>query len=140
MNMPINVFGNSSSSLDNGNKTDTVLFVQILYLRNIYIESNIEEDTDMKNQHRVKNPKDQMSIRDAASKNFFETFFKDPSIIKNACNVDFKMLNIFCFLNIDLSIFDNDRELLKIRNRDDQLRELQYKIEKHDYEKNFKIS
>ena len=37
--MPINVFGNSSSSYDNGNKIDTSLFVQKPYLRTIYIKT-----------------------------------------------------------------------------------------------------
>ena len=44
LNMPINVFGNSSH--DNNNKIDTSLFVQRPYLRAIYIEANIEEDID----------------------------------------------------------------------------------------------
>ena len=47
--MPINVFGNSNSN-DNGSKIDTFLFVQKLYLRTNYIEANIEEDIDLKNQ------------------------------------------------------------------------------------------
>ena len=51
--MPINVFGNSNS-IDNGNKIDTSLFVQKLYLRTIYIEANIEEGIDLKNQYRIK--------------------------------------------------------------------------------------
>ena len=45
--MPINVFGNSSSPYDSGNKIVTSLFVQKLYLRTIYMESNIEEDMDL---------------------------------------------------------------------------------------------
>ena len=52
--MPINVFGNSNSN-DNGKKTDTSLFVQKPYLRTNYIEANIEEDIDLKNQNRIKN-------------------------------------------------------------------------------------
>ena len=67
--MPINVFGNSSSSHDSGNKIDTTLFVQKPYLRNNYIESNIEEDIDLKNQFRIKNLKHPICIRDACSKN-----------------------------------------------------------------------
>ena len=50
--MPINVFGNSS--INSGNKIDTSLFVQKPYLRTNYIESNIEEDLDLKNQYRIK--------------------------------------------------------------------------------------
>ena len=47
LNMPINVFGNSSNN-NNDNKIDTSLFVQKPYLRTNYIESNIEEDIDLK--------------------------------------------------------------------------------------------
>ena len=47
--MPINVFGNSFNN--NDNKIDTRLFVQKPYLRTNYIESNIEEDLDLKGQY-----------------------------------------------------------------------------------------
>ena len=47
--MPINVFGNSNSN-DNGNRIDTSLFVQKPYLRSNYLESNLEEDIDLKDQ------------------------------------------------------------------------------------------
>ena len=50
--MPINVFGNSSSSHDKGNKIDTSFFVQKTYLRHNYIESNIEEDIDLKKTYK----------------------------------------------------------------------------------------
>ena len=50
--MPINVFGNSNSK-NSDNKIDTSLFVQKPYLRSIYIEANIEEDIDLKNQFRI---------------------------------------------------------------------------------------
>ena len=46
--MPINVFGNSSSSYDK--KIDTSLFVQRHYLRKKYIEAKIVKDIDLKNQ------------------------------------------------------------------------------------------
>ena len=45
--MPIDVFGNSDSK-NSENKIDTSLFVQKHYLRTNYIESNIEEDIDLK--------------------------------------------------------------------------------------------
>ena len=61
--MPINVFGNNSNNSDN--KIDTSLFVQKLYLRTNYIESNIEEDIDLKNQFRFKNLPDPVSIPEA---------------------------------------------------------------------------
>ena len=50
--MPIYVFGNSFSSHGYGNKIDTSIIVPNLYLRTNYIESNIEEDLDLKNQHK----------------------------------------------------------------------------------------
>ena len=49
MKMPINVFGNSVSSHDKSNKTDTSTFLEKPYLRTNYFESNIEEDIDRKN-------------------------------------------------------------------------------------------
>ena len=45
--MPINVFGNSSNKSEQ--KFNTRFFVQKPYLRTNYIESNIEEDIDLKN-------------------------------------------------------------------------------------------
>ena len=44
--MPIKIFGNSSN--DNDNKIDTALFVQKPYPRTNYIETNIEEDIELK--------------------------------------------------------------------------------------------
>ena len=79
--MPINVFGNSTSTYDN-NKIDTSLFVQKLYLRTNYIESNIEEDIDLKNQYRIKNIPDPISITEACSKKYVDNKFNDASIIK----------------------------------------------------------
>ena len=45
--MLINVFGNSNSN-DNGNKIDISSIVQKFYLGTIYMESNIEEEIDIK--------------------------------------------------------------------------------------------
>ena len=64
--MPNNVFGNSNSN-DNGNEIDTSLCVQRPYLRINYIESEVEEDIDLKNQFRIKNLPDPSSIREACS-------------------------------------------------------------------------
>ena len=79
--MPMNVFGNSSH--DNNNKIDTSLFVQKQYLRTNYIEANIEEDIVLKNQYRIKNLPDPISIREAASENYVDNLFNDPKIKKN---------------------------------------------------------
>ena len=90
--MPINVFGNSSSNSDN--KIDASLFVQKPYLRHNYIEANIEEDIDLKNQFRNKNLPDPLSIREAASKIHVDNFFNDPSTVKNNAHIDLKDRNI----------------------------------------------
>ena len=63
--MPMYVFGNSSNNFDN--KIDTSLFVQKPYMRIDFIESNIEEDIDLKNQYRMKQLPDPISIREAVS-------------------------------------------------------------------------
>ena len=83
--MPINVFGNSSNSSDN--KIDTSLFVQKPFLRTNYLESNIEEDIDLKNQFRIKNLPDPISIQEPASKNYVDDKFNDPSIFKKTLHI-----------------------------------------------------
>ena len=92
--MPINVFGNSSSSYDNGNKIDTSLFVQKLYLRTIYVESILEEDIDLKIQYRVIILPDPISIRETHNKNYVVNKFLDPSLMKNTTHVDFNDKNL----------------------------------------------
>ena len=52
--MPINVFGNRSSSYDIGNKSDTSIFVQKPYLRTNFREAKIEEDIDVKTKTELK--------------------------------------------------------------------------------------
>ena len=91
--MPINVFGNSNSN-NSDNKIDTSLFVQKPYLRTNYIESNIEEDIDLKNQLRIKNLPDPISIGEPVSKQYLDNKFNDPSIIKNTSHVDFNDKNL----------------------------------------------
>ena len=90
--MPINVFGNSSNSSDN--KIDTSLIVRKPYLKSNYTESDIEEDIDLKMQYRIKNLPDPISIREAASKNYVDNLFNDPSIIKNSAHIDLNDRNI----------------------------------------------
>ena len=53
--MPINVFGNSSCSHDNGKKILNSIFGQRINLRTNYIVSKIQEDINMKNQVKMKN-------------------------------------------------------------------------------------
>ena len=90
--MPINVFGNCSNNSDN--KIDTSLFVQKPYLKTNYLEANIEEDIDLKNQYRYKNLPDPTNIQDACSKNYVDKKFNDPSIIENTAHVDFNDKNL----------------------------------------------
>ena len=92
LNMPINVFGKSSNNSDN--KIDTSLFVQKPYLRTNYIESNIEEDIDMKNQYRIKNLCDPVSKPEAASKSHVDNLFNDSNIVKNNAHTDLNDRNI----------------------------------------------
>ena len=91
--MPINVFGNINSN-DNGNKIDTSIFVEKPYLRTNYIESNIDEDIDLKNQFKNKNLPNPLSIREACSKNYVDDLFNDPSILKYTAHIDLNHRNI----------------------------------------------
>ena len=90
--MPINVFGNSSSNSDS--KIDTSLFVQKPYLRTNYIESNIEEDIDLKNEYRIKNIPDPISTTEACSKKYVDNLFNNSSIVKNDAHIDLNDRNI----------------------------------------------
>ena len=92
--MPINAIGNSNSN-DNGNKIDTSLFVKKPYLRTNYMEAKVEEDIDLKNQYRIKNLPDPVSLREPVAKSYVDNNFNDLSIIKNTDHADFndKYLN-----------------------------------------------
>ena len=101
--MPINVFANSSSSYNNDKETDSSLFVEEPYLRTNYIEGNFEEDIDLKNQYRIKNLPDPISVREAASKNYVDNLFNDPGIIKNTKDIDLndKVISNVTYLEIN---------------------------------------
>ena len=86
------MYGNSSNNSDN--KNNTSLFVQKPYLRTSYIESDIEEDIDLKNQFRIKNLPDPISIRELTSKNYVDNLFNDPKIVKNNAHIDMNGRNI----------------------------------------------
>ena len=57
-------------------------------MRTNYIQSDVEEDIDLKKQFRIKNLPDPISIGEAVSKNYVDKKFNDPSIIKNTSLVD----------------------------------------------------
>ena len=84
--MPLNVFGNSSNNSEH--KIDTSFFVQKPYLRTKYLESNLEEDIDFKNQYRIEKLSDPISIREPASKKYVDILFNDPSIVKNNAHIE----------------------------------------------------
>ena len=90
--MPINVFGNSSNNATN--KNDTSLFVQKPYLRTNYIESNIEEDINLKNQYKIINLQDPSDTNDACDKNYVDNLVNDPSIVRNDAHIDLNDRNI----------------------------------------------
>ena len=109
--MPINVFGNSSH--DNNNKIDISLFVQKPYLRSNYLEANIEEDIDLKNQYRIKNLPDPLSITEAASKNYVDNSINGISLVRNNKNNNFGKYNLTNINSITLNIqAENDNEVI----------------------------
>ena len=68
--MPMNVFGSTSSTgLTN---IDTTLFVQKPYLRTNYIESDMEEDIDMKQKFKITNLVDPTNDFEAANKAYVD--------------------------------------------------------------------
>ena len=109
--MPINVFGNSSKNSDN--KIDTSMFVQKPYLRTNYIESNIEEDINLKNQFRIENLPDPISIREAASKNYVDSSIDEPSLVRNNKDNDFGNYNLTNINSITLNAQEeNDNQVI----------------------------
>ena len=109
--MPINVFGNSSH--DNNNKIDTSLFVQKPYLRTKYIEANIEEDIDFKNQLRIKNLPDPTNLQDACNKNYIDNAIDEVSLVRNNKDNDFGNYNLTNINTITLNKpAENDNEVI----------------------------
>ena len=99
--MPINVFGNSSSSNDNNNKIDTSRFVQKSYLKSNYIETDIEHDMNLKNQYRIINLPNPINNKDAINKIYIDTKIADI-IKRNIQNDDY------------ISFLDNDNVEYKL--------------------------
>ena len=58
------------------------------------MESNIEEDIDLKNQYRNKNLPDPTEIQDACSINYVDKSINNPSIIQNTEQIDLNDRNI----------------------------------------------
>ena len=85
--MPINVFGSTSGNTEY--KNDTSLFVRKHFWRTNFLESISEEDSDMKNQYRIKIVRDSKTIRESVSETYVDNKYNDSSIIKNTAHVDF---------------------------------------------------
>ena len=110
--MPINVFGNSSNNSDN-NKIDTSLFVQKPYLRTNYIEADIEEDINLKNQYRIKNLPDPINIGEATSKNYVDNSIHEVSLVRNNKDNIFGNYNLTNINSITLNKqAENDNEVI----------------------------
>ena len=99
--MPINVFGNSLNNSEQ--KIDTSLFVQKPYLRTNYIEANIEEDLDLKNQYRIKNLPNPTNLQDACSKNYVDNAINEISLVRNNRDNDFGNYNLTNINSITLN-------------------------------------
>ena len=109
--MPINVFGNSSNNSDN--KIDTSLFVQKPYLRTNYIEADIEEDIDLKNQYRIKNLIDPINLHDACNKNYIDNIIDELSLVRNNKDNGFGNYNLTNINSITLNKqAENDNEVI----------------------------
>ena len=81
--MPINVVGSTSEKMEK--RIYTSSFVQNPYLGVYYIESNIEEDFDMKKQFEIEIiPISRCSQEDASMFHVADEF-NDPSKIKKHC-------------------------------------------------------
>ena len=90
--MPINVLGNSL--IISEKKLDTSIFVQTPFLRPNYIKSNLEEDIEMKNQFKIKNLIDPISIREACSKIYVDNKFKNDNSFNDVALANIKIVKV----------------------------------------------
>ena len=97
--MPTNVFGNSSNNSEN--KIDTSRFVQKSYLRSNYIETDIDQEINLKNQYRIINLPDPINDKDGINKIFIDKKIADI-INRNNQNNDY------------ISFLDNDNVEYKL--------------------------
>ena len=108
--MPINLVGNTCFSNEKGNILDTSSIAQQPYLSCNYIESNIEEKIDRKNQFRIKHlpcPSENTYVH---CKSHMDSSLNDPSTSRNTEGIDFKdkiFGNIFLTTHfyVDIAIY-----------------------------------
>ena len=98
--MPISVFGNSVQN--NDNKFDNSQYVQKPYLKVNYIESNIDQNIDLKNQYRINNIPQPNKDNDILSKIYIDNKIADV-IKRNIQNDEY------------LSFLDNDNKDYKVQ-------------------------
>ena len=98
--MPINVFGNSIQN--NSKKIDISQYVQKPYLRSTYIESNIDQDIDLKNQYRIINIPTPINEKDIVNKIYIDNKIGDI-IKRNIQNDEY------------ISFLDNDNNEYKLQ-------------------------
>ena len=99
LNLPISVFGKSNQNIIN--KIDNSQFVQKSYLRSNYIEENIDQDIDLKNQYRITNIPTPVNDKDFVKKIYIDNKISDI-IKKNNQNNDY------------ISFLDNDNVEYKL--------------------------
>ena len=63
-------------------------------MRNVYIESNIEEGNDMKTKFKFRNLTCPQGNSDAVCKSYVCSGMNDPGIIRNTAQVDFNDKNL----------------------------------------------
>ena len=76
----MNVFGSTYST--NQANLDTTLFVQKPYLRTNYLESDMEEDIDMKQKFKIKNLADPTNDFDAANKSYTDKIINESTLLR----------------------------------------------------------
>ena len=87
MNLPKNVFGNSSNISEN--KIDITLFVQKHCLRTNYLDSNIEGELNIKIHIKIKFLPCLQKSSDAVWKSCLDGGLNHPSLLRNTARVDF---------------------------------------------------
>ena len=101
--MPIKIFGNSFFSQEKGNKNDTSQFVQKPYSGTKSIESNIDEDIDLKNQFRNEKLPRPRENTDAVCKYFVDSGLNHPTIIRNTAHADLNDKNFDNFRFVEVN-------------------------------------
>ena len=90
----INVFRNSYFSSDKGIEIDPSVYLKETHLRINQIESNMEEDIDMKKELRIKNLPCSIENTDGLGEFYVDSCLNGPIIIQSTAHVDFNDNNL----------------------------------------------